>query len=253
MVMSKKEMGKLIKNARRIKSKRTGKRYTQEMLANDLNLSRGYIGDIENGRTYPNYVLLSKISEICEVPLSYFDENIENQLFTATSQEIREPNTLRGQTSIYALDKDYALSVVGEREYGYIENKFIEVPVFRGITPKTSLWACDDVYIYESIPIDMANGGKYFGLLAPDNSMDSARICEGDTVIVREQAEASDNDIVVILVGNRDALIRKYNKSGDNVILLPLTTRKEYDIETIDTKQTNIRILGKVIKFIGRV
>ncbi|MHC1732008.1 MAG: helix-turn-helix domain-containing protein [Bacteroidales bacterium] len=74
MVLTKKEIGQLIKTARKNKSSIIGKKYTQAMLADDLELSRGYIGDIENGRIYPSYVLLNKIAEKCEVPLSFFDE-----------------------------------------------------------------------------------------------------------------------------------------------------------------------------------
>lgn len=74
MVLTKKEMGQLIKLARKKKSSSIGKKYTQAMLADDLELSRGYIGDIENGRIYPSYVLLNRIAEICEVPFSFFDE-----------------------------------------------------------------------------------------------------------------------------------------------------------------------------------
>ncbi|MFT5874491.1 MAG: transcriptional regulator with XRE-family HTH domain [Clostridium sp.] len=74
MVLSKKEIGLLIKEARKHKSEVLGNKYTQNMLAKDLVLSRGYIGDIENGRIYPNYVLLNKIAEKCEVSLSFFED-----------------------------------------------------------------------------------------------------------------------------------------------------------------------------------
>lgn len=78
MVLSKKHLGMLIKEARKLKSQKIGRKYTQEMLAKDLNISRGYIGDIEHGRTYPNYVLLNKISKVCEVPFSFFGESHED-------------------------------------------------------------------------------------------------------------------------------------------------------------------------------
>jgi transcriptional regulator with XRE-family HTH domain len=75
MVYTKKQLGDLITKARKIRATKTGKKYTQDMLAKDIGFSRGYIGDIESGRTYPNYVLLNKIAEACDVPLSFFDDN----------------------------------------------------------------------------------------------------------------------------------------------------------------------------------
>ena len=74
MTLTKKEMGYRIKEARKIKSKNIGKRYTQIMLAKDLGFSRGYIGDIENGGIYPNYVVLSNICNTCNISLGFFDD-----------------------------------------------------------------------------------------------------------------------------------------------------------------------------------
>lgn len=77
MSLDKKEMGLKIKEARKIKGDKIGKRYTGNMLATDLDISRSYLGDLESGRVYPNYTLLSKIAEKCEVPLSFFDEPVK--------------------------------------------------------------------------------------------------------------------------------------------------------------------------------
>jgi predicted transcriptional regulator len=72
-VLSKEEVGKLVKEARINKSKIIGTKYTQVMLAYDIDVSQGYIGDIEGGRTYPTYTVICKIAHACEVPLNFFD------------------------------------------------------------------------------------------------------------------------------------------------------------------------------------
>jgi len=102
MVLSKKEVGLLIKKARNHKSKIIGKKYTQNMLANDLQLSRGYIGDIENGRIYPNYVLINKIADKCEVPLGFFDDDKSNDTFKTNDEEIIKESTSIEPTSNYS-------------------------------------------------------------------------------------------------------------------------------------------------------
>ena len=78
-MISKEELGKLIKAARETKSKEIAKRYTQKMLADDIRKSQGYIGDIESGRTYPTLVVLGDIAVACGVPLSFFSD-IEKQI-----------------------------------------------------------------------------------------------------------------------------------------------------------------------------
>lgn len=59
-----------------------GKRYTQQMLADDIGKSQSYIGDIESGRTYPSFLVLNAIATACEVPIGYFqDENkVDNDI-----------------------------------------------------------------------------------------------------------------------------------------------------------------------------
>jgi transcriptional regulator with XRE-family HTH domain len=71
--ISKVTLGELIRKARKEKHKKTGIKYTQKMLANDIGVSRGYIGDIETGRVYPGFKNLKKIAEACGVSLSFFE------------------------------------------------------------------------------------------------------------------------------------------------------------------------------------
>ena len=73
MIISRKELGLLIKKARSIKSDKLGLYYSQKLLAEDINKSQSFIGDIEAGRTYPSYVLLTRIAQACGVPMSFFD------------------------------------------------------------------------------------------------------------------------------------------------------------------------------------
>ena len=76
MTLDKKEMGLRIKEARKIHGEKQGKnreKYTGQNLADDIGISRSYLGDIESGRIYPNYEVLTAISSACCLPLSFFD------------------------------------------------------------------------------------------------------------------------------------------------------------------------------------
>lgn len=77
MILSKKELGALVKTARKLKSEKIHKLYSQQMLANDIGKSQSYIGDIESGRTYPSFLLLNEIADACEVPISFFQDGIQ--------------------------------------------------------------------------------------------------------------------------------------------------------------------------------
>lgn len=69
---SKEEIGKRIKEARNIKSRKSNEKFTQEKLASMVGISQGYLGDIERGRKPINASLLIKIADACEVPLNFF-------------------------------------------------------------------------------------------------------------------------------------------------------------------------------------
>ncbi|MDP4144127.1 MAG: helix-turn-helix transcriptional regulator [Bacillota bacterium] len=80
MTISKIDLGRLIKEARKIKSEKDGKKFTQKNLADVVNRSRSYIGDIEAGRTYPSFVLLTEIAHACNVDISFFDSGIDEKI-----------------------------------------------------------------------------------------------------------------------------------------------------------------------------
>lgn len=74
-MLSKKDLGKLIKKARKYKSQKINKLYTQQMLANAVKKSQSYIGDLESGRTYPSFTLLNEIADACGVTMNFFQDN----------------------------------------------------------------------------------------------------------------------------------------------------------------------------------
>ncbi|QXE19301.1 hypothetical protein B5S50_10965 [Clostridium sp. 001] len=88
MILSKKDLGLLIKAARKYKSEKIQRSYTQKMLANDIQKSQSHIGDIESGRTYPSFMILNKIAEACEVPMSFFESDTDRTFKVPTVQNL---------------------------------------------------------------------------------------------------------------------------------------------------------------------
>jgi transcriptional regulator with XRE-family HTH domain len=131
LVLSKKELGALVKSARKVKTEKIGKLYTQRMLANDLNKSQSYIGDIESGRTYPSFVLLTQIAEACGVPISYFQDNekldnsiekfIKSQLNRKEDEDVS--HIIEHMKSDPNLDIDYVRNYLNDTSDVILENK----------------------------------------------------------------------------------------------------------------------------------
>jgi len=59
-----------------IKSERVRKEYTQEKIAESINVSVSHISKIEQGITSPTAYLLYKISQLLEVPMEDFFKGI---------------------------------------------------------------------------------------------------------------------------------------------------------------------------------
>lgn len=68
--MDEKEIGLKIKQLRSEYSLKIGEKFTQEKLAKKLDISRGYLSDIESGRTKPSDYLLQRIAFACDAEVS---------------------------------------------------------------------------------------------------------------------------------------------------------------------------------------
>lgn len=87
--MSNKLLGNKIKFLRSKKSSELGYKYTGQMLADKLSISRSYLGDIESGRILPNANLLSRLASVLDVDISFFNEQ-NNQYENPNSKTISD-------------------------------------------------------------------------------------------------------------------------------------------------------------------
>jgi transcriptional regulator with XRE-family HTH domain len=85
-MLSSKEIGKRVKEAREHYGKKIGFKFTQSDLAQKIGVTRGYICEIEAGRANPSTPRLQAIAEACEVTMGWFSEDKQVEL----PQELRE-------------------------------------------------------------------------------------------------------------------------------------------------------------------
>ena len=104
-------------------------------------------------------------------------------------------------------------------------------------------------YVYT----ELNGGNEYFGLRVVGDSMNAARICEGDIIIVRQQEQVEDGEIAVVMVGDEDATVKRFHREGRNVFLSPQSFNPANKVQVYDLKETNIRIIGKVVQVVFRM
>ncbi|HKJ68827.1 MAG TPA: transcriptional repressor LexA [bacterium] len=99
-----------------------------------------------------------------------------------------------------------------------------------------------------SVPPDMIGNGDHYVLQVAGESMIDENIQDGDYVIVKPRAEAHNGEMVVALINNQDATLKKFYKDGDRIRLEPANTKMSPIILSAD----RVRIRGKVIGVIRK-
>ena len=129
----------------------------------------------------------------------------------------------------------------------------IKVPVIGKISAGLPLLASEDIKGYEFAPSSyIKEGFEYFYLTVSGDSM-NLKFNSGDIVLVQKQDDLENDEIGVILVDGQDATVKKYKYENGLVILSPMTTNPEHVVQIYNPKEINIRIIGKVISYQGKI
>ncbi len=96
--------------------------------------------------------------------------------------------------------------------------------------------------------IDREDEADYFALRVEGDSMNAVNIHDGNLLIVRRQDWVKDGDIAVVMVGDGEATVKKFYRTGNRVMLVPQSTNPNHQIQIYDLDQTPVRILGRVVE-----
>lgn len=99
-----------------------------------------------------------------------------------------------------------------------------------------------------SVPPDMIGKGDHYVLQVAGESMIDENIQDGDYVIVQPRNEAHNGEMVIALINNQDATLKKFYKDGDRVRLEPANT----EMSPIVLSADSVRIRGKVVGVIRK-
>ena len=98
-------------------------------------------------------------------------------------------------------------------------NDNIEIPVLGKIAAGTPVEAIQNEVSRIPLPDNLEKNGEYFGLKIQGDSMIDAGINEGDTVIVKKTDTADNGKIVVALIDNHEAMLKRIRRKGKTVAL----------------------------------
>jgi len=105
-----------------------------------------------------------------------------------------------------------------------------EVPVLGEIAAGTPIDAIQNEVNRVAIPEELNKNGEHFGLKVSGDSMIEAGINDGDTVIIKKASSADNGQIVVALIDDHEAMLKRIRKKGKVVALESANKRYETKI-----------------------
>lgn len=95
----------------------------------------------------------------------------------------------------------------------------VMVPVMGRIAAGTPISAIQNQLKSLSVPIDMVGSGEHFSLEVRGDSMIDSGIHDGDYAIINKTSVALNGDIVVALIDDEEATLKRLRRKGQSIAL----------------------------------
>ena len=98
-------------------------------------------------------------------------------------------------------------------------NEDKDIPVLGSIAAGTPIEAIQNEVTRIPLPENIEKNGEFFGLKVSGDSMIEAGINDGDTVIIKKTDTAENGKIVVALIDDHEAMLKRLRRKGKTVAL----------------------------------
>jgi len=105
-----------------------------------------------------------------------------------------------------------------------------EIPVLGKIAAGTPIEAIQNEVSRVALPESLSKNGEHFGLKVSGDSMIEAGIKDGDTIVVKKTNTANNGQIVVALIDDHEAMLKRIRKKGKVIALESANKRYETKI-----------------------
>ncbi len=123
----------------------------------------------------------------------------------------------------------------------------IELPMMGRIAAGVPIEAISEVSHSVAVPGDMIAGkGNHYALEVKGDSMIEAGINDGDVVVIRETSVAENGDIVVALVDDAEATLKRFRRQGSSIALEAANPAYEARVLSSDRVKVQGRLVGLI-------
>jgi repressor LexA len=119
----------------------------------------------------------------------------------------------------------------------------VTIPVMGRIAAGTPIEAIQTRSHTIQVPPDLLTTGDHFALEVRGDSMIDAGILDGDTVLIRKGDAAETGDIVVALIDDEEATLKRFRRRGASIALEPANS--SYEVRILPPNR--VRVQGKLV------
>ncbi|WP_024506947.1 transcriptional repressor LexA [Bradyrhizobium sp. ARR65] len=119
----------------------------------------------------------------------------------------------------------------------------VAVPVMGRIAAGTPIEALQTRSHTISVPPDMLGSGEHYALEVRGDSMVDAGILDGDMALIQRNETADTGDIVVALIDDEEATLKRFRRRGASIALEPANTA--YEVRILPPNR--VKIQGKLV------
>ncbi len=143
--------------------------------------------------------------------------------------------------------KPRAIEIINRDERYSKIKELIEVPIVGQVTAGQPILAVENIEDTFPLPVSFVNNKECFMLHIKGTSMIEAGILDGDYVVVEKQNTAINGDIIVALVDDDEATVKRFYKEKNKIRLQPENSAME------PIYREDVSILGKVTGVIRKL
>ena len=122
----------------------------------------------------------------------------------------------------------------------------VELPVMGRIAAGVPIEAISEVSHNVAVPQSMLGAGEHYALEVKGDSMIDAGINDGDVVVIRETNVANNGDIVVALVEDQEATLKRFRRKGNMITLEAANPAYEPRLLRDDQVKVQGRLVGLI-------
>src|ERR1044072_8600911 len=124
----------------------------------------------------------------------------------------------------------------------------VSIPVMGRIAAGTPIEALQTRRPTIQVPPHLLTAGEHFAREVRGDSMIEAGILDGDTVLIRKGDGAETGDIVVALIDDEEATLKRFRRRGPSIALEPANS--SYEVRILPPNR--VRVQGKLVGLFRR-